>query len=203
MARRSEHSQEEIKNMVLEASEEIIQDEGFSALKVRRIAADIGYTVGSIYMVFSNMNDLNMHIKARTWKNMAESLKAQVQQPVSANSINEYALNYLDFAVNNEGLWRMLFEHQLPVGELVPSWYLRERYSVIEFFYQLLKQLNPSRSDEQIRQVAQTLIEGVQGICMQLIMQRHSKENIQVARENIKLLVDCFMRGWAKGDGNK
>lgn len=184
--------------MVLEASEEIIQDEGFSALKVRRIAADIGYTVGSIYMVFSNMNDLNMHIKARTWQNLAESLKAQVQQPVLANSINEYALNYLDFAVNNEGLWRMLFEHQLPVGEPVPSWYLRERYSVIEFFFQLLKQLNPSRSDEQIRQVAQTLIEGVQGICMQLIMQRHSKENIQVARENVKLLVDCFMRGWDK-----
>lgn len=198
MARRSEHSQEEIKNMVLEASEEIIQDEGFSALKVRRIAADIGYTVGSIYMVFSNMNDLNMHIKARTWQNLAESLKAQVQQPVLANSINEYALNYLDFSVNNEGLWRMLFEHQLPVGEPIPSWYLRERYSVIEFFYQLLKQLNPSRSDEQIRQVAQTLIEGVQGICMQLIIQRHSKENIQVARENVKLLVDCFMRGWDK-----
>lgn len=51
MARRSEHSQAEIRKMVLEAAEEIVQEDGYPALKVRKMATDIGYTVGSIYRV--------------------------------------------------------------------------------------------------------------------------------------------------------
>lgn len=181
--------------MVLEASEEIIQEQGFSALKVRKIAADIGYTVGSVYMVFANMNDLNMHIKARTWQKITLYLQAHINKPVTLVTINDFACNYLDFAVANEGLWRMLFEHQLPVGEVVPGWYLEQRYCVIELLYQLLKQLNTAHSDEQIKQAAQTLTLSVQGVCMQLVTQRQSIKNIKLARGNVILLVDCFMRG--------
>ena len=197
MARRSEHSQAEIKEMVLEAAEDIVREHGYSALKVRKIAADIGYTVGSIYMVFANMNDLNMHIKARTWQKMTLYLDSCIEQPVSLASVNDFAINYLDFSVSNEGLWRMLFEHQLALGAAVPAWYLHDRYSVIELFYQLLKQLNMRQSDEQIRQAAETLIQGMQGICMQLIMQGRSSKNTEVSRKNMALLVDCFMRGWS------
>jgi AcrR family transcriptional regulator len=197
MARRSEHSQEEIKQMVLEAAEDIVREYGYSALKVRKIAADIGYTVGSIYMVFANMNDLNMHIKARTWQKMTLYLDSRADQPVSLASVNDFASNYLDFSVSNEGLWRMLFEHQLPLGAAVPAWYLHDSYSVVELFYQLLKQLNMQYSDEHIRQAAETLIQGMQGICMQLIMQGASSKNTEVGRKNMALLVDYFMRGWS------
>ena len=197
MARRSEHSQEEIKQMVLEATEDIVREYGYSALKVRKIAADIGYTVGSIYMVFANMNDLNMHIKARTWQKMTLYMDSRADQPVSLASVNDFASNYLDFSVSNEGLWRMLFEHQLPLGAAVPAWYLHDSYSVVELFYQLLKQLNMQHSDEQLRQAAETLIQGMQGICMQLIMQGPSSKNTEVGRKNMALLVDCFIRGWS------
>ena len=53
MARRSEHTQEQIKEMVLIAAEGIVTEEGEEALTVRKIAQHIGYTVGSIYMVFT------------------------------------------------------------------------------------------------------------------------------------------------------
>ena len=124
MARRSEHSQKEIKEMVLHAAEDIVQHQGFSALKVRKIAADIGYTVGSIYMVFSNMNDLNMHIKARTWQRLALHLGRgfDEREPVSLATIEHLAIAYLDFTVLNKGLWRMLFEHQFSAKEEVPDW---------------------------------------------------------------------------------
>jgi len=49
MARRSEHSLQELKVMVLDAAEAIVIKEGFSELKVRKIAVEIGYTVGSIF----------------------------------------------------------------------------------------------------------------------------------------------------------
>ena len=201
MARRSEHSQEEIKQMVLQAAEDIVQQQGFSALKVRKIAADIGYTVGSIYMVFSNMNDLNMHIKARTWQKLALYLERNFdeREPVTVATIECVAIAYLDFTVLNKGLWCMLFEHQPPIGEVVPDWYLQETGQVLEFIYCVLKQLNTTHSDMQVRLAAQTLIKSVQGVCMQLVMQQQSIENVKAAREDVVFLVDCFIRGWING----
>ena len=198
MARRSEHSQEEIKTMVLEAAEEIVHEQGFSALKVRKIAADIGYTVGSIYMVFSNMNDLHLHIKARTWQKLFAHLQAQQQQAVTLASIEASALDYLDFTVLNKGLWCMLFEHQLPIAEVMPDWYLQETAQPIDFFEQLLKQLHSSHTEKQIQQAAQSLLQAVQGVCVHLLVKPASADNIALAKADMLFLVECFMCGFLK-----
>src|SRR5512134_2973721 len=101
MARRSEHSQEQIREMVLSADEYIIVEEGVEALTVRKIAMEIGYTVGSIYMVFANMQDLMMHVKGRT----LDMLAAELQQvPVTDDieqQISRLAAAYLGFAAEN------------------------------------------------------------------------------------------------------
>jgi AcrR family transcriptional regulator len=196
MARRSEHSREQIKQMVLNAAEEIIQEQGFSALKVRKIAADIGYTVGSIYMVFSNMNDLNMHIKARTWQKMLQHLKEVEQSKSAANNIEKLALAYLEFSVENIGLWRMLFEHQLPVGENVPDWYEQECEEVVVLLSVQLQQLASEYSDLQVQQAAQALNKAIQGVCMQSIIHKQSPAYLAEVREELVLLVDCYLRGW-------
>ncbi len=199
MARRSEHSQAEIKKMVLEAAEDIIQENGYSALKVRKIAADIGYTVGSVYMVFTNMNDLIMHIKARTLQKLQLYLQAQQKRPITTETLQNTALAYLDFAVANDGLWRMLFEHQLALGESVPSWYLQESQKVFELLYKIIRQLDELHSDEQVHQAAQVLIKSVQGIVMQLLMQNQSSAAVMASKAEVELLVQCFLRGWNNG----
>ena len=66
MARRNEHSLIELKAIVLNAAETIITEEGFAALTIRKIAMEMGYTVGSIYMVFASRAELILHINART-----------------------------------------------------------------------------------------------------------------------------------------
>lgn len=199
MARRSEHSREEIKQMVLKAAEDIVLEQGFVALKVRKVASDIGYTVGSIYMVFSSMTDLIMHIKARTWQSMVKYLEAHKQVTASTEDIDVMALAYLEFAIHNQGLWRMLFEHQLPLGSVVPDWYRQENERVIEYVSALFRQLNSVHSDEQVRQAAQILIRAMQGVCMQLLTQEQLPLNTDLAKAEMILLVDCFMRGWING----
>ena len=54
MARRSDHTREEIREMALVATEQIVSVAGFSALSARKIAKKIGYTVGSLYLLFDN-----------------------------------------------------------------------------------------------------------------------------------------------------
>ncbi len=195
MARRSEHSREQIKQLVLGAAEEIVQEQGFAALKVRKIAADIGYTVGSIYMVFSCMSDLHMQIKARTWQKLAICL-SELEAPVSAaEHIENMALAYLEFAGQNIGLWRMLFEHQLPVGESVPDEYLQACESVTALFYNQFRQL-PVVPNAQIEPAVQVFTKALQGVCMQLIMHDLTPESFDKARQELLLLVHCYLRGY-------
>jgi len=194
MARRSEHSQEEIKQMILEAAEDIVQEYGFSALKVRKIAADIGYTVGSIYMVFTGMDDLIMHIKMRTWQKLTKSIESYMATTETPVSMEAFALGYLDFVVANEGLWRMLFEHHLPIGkQAVPEGYLQAQVSVFLLADRQLKKLDNLSSDEP---AARVLVNSLQGVSMQLLMQPLSDESIAVAKLEMLLLVSCFMKAW-------
>ena len=146
------------------------------------------------------MNDCTMHRKARTWQKLLLSLQRDIgeQGAVTLTNIEQIAIAYLDFTVLNKGVWCMLFEHQLPVEEPVPDWYLQENKQVLKFVYCVLKRLNTRHSDEQVRLAAQTLIISVQGVCMQLVIQQQTIENIKAAKVNVVFLVDCFMRGWIK-----
>jgi len=199
MARRSEHSQEEIKQMILEAAEDIVQEYGFSALKVRKIAADIGYTVGSIYMVFTGMDDLIMHIKVRTWQKLERHIEGYTAAVERSDSIESFALGYLGFVVANEGLWRMLFEHHLPVGAAISEDYLQAQVSVFLLADRRLKRLDSQCLDEQVHQAARVLVNSMQGVSMQLLMQPLSDGSIAAAKLEMLLLASCFMKGWQGG----
>ena len=66
MGRRSDHSRDEIRNMAIDASAKIVETEGFKSLTARKVASKIGYTVGTLYHVFRNFDDLVIHMNART-----------------------------------------------------------------------------------------------------------------------------------------
>ena len=74
MARRSEHSREQLTEMILNAAQQIVINDGFAGLSARKIATDIGYTVGTLYIVFDNLDDIILHINARTLDEMRQRL---------------------------------------------------------------------------------------------------------------------------------
>ena len=113
MARRNEHSLDEIREMVLSAAETIIVNEGYPALTARRIAKEMGYTVGSIYMVFAGMTDLVTHIKANTVDDLIVQLQ-QLPECVPEHHIAELAKAYLQFAVQNRSEERRVGKECVP-----------------------------------------------------------------------------------------
>ncbi|MGR9013054.1 MAG: TetR/AcrR family transcriptional regulator [Gammaproteobacteria bacterium] len=191
MARRNKHSLEEIRQMVLDAAETIIINEGYSALKVRRIAMDIGYTVGSIYMVFDNMADLVIHIRANTVDNLIKQLQ-QVPCCDSEQYIVELAKAYLQFAGRNYNRWSMIFVQDAEI----PEWYqdkINRLYSQIET--QLAK-LAPDCSSLQQRQAAQAVWNGVHGVCSMSLTGKQDAKDISDVENTVVLLVESFIGGW-------
>ena len=197
MARRSEHSLEEIKAMVLDAAETLVIEEGFSALKVRTIAREIGYTVGSIYMVFTNMADLILHINARTLDAIAVQLEQmQVQDGKVDEAIETLALVYLSYASQNFNRWRTVFDYRRPTSAEIPGWYQEKIDSVFAKVEARFAQLAPELADADRKRAARALWCGVHGICALSLTEPQDKVDIKDVAATIVLLVRNFMRGW-------
>jgi len=189
MARRSEHSREEIKSMILDAAENIVRDQGFSALKIRQISADMGYTVASVYMVFANMDDLNTQIKTRTTLKILHAIAIE-------SKCLMIAMAYFEFVLKERGLCRMLLQHQT-LKKLPSETIYDEAQAELQLcFCDSLKSINSGRTELEINNASKTLMSGVQGVCLPLLMQE-SVEQTNI-KNNIELLLTCFLRGWRK-----
>ena len=199
MARRSEHSLEEIKAMVLDAAESIVIEDGFSALKARTIAREIGYTVGSIYMVFTNMADLMMHINARTLDAIAAQLEQA--QDSAVQPIEALALSYLSYADRHFNRWHTVFDARLAAGSEVPSWYQDKIDSVFAPVEARFALLAPELADADRKRAARALWCGVHGVCLLSLTEPQARADIKEIEAAIVVLVRNFMRGWVFDSG--
>lgn len=88
-----------------------------AALSARAIAKRIGYSPGTLYNVFRNLDDLLYTIQVA----LAEEALAQLRAvPAGAGGAHVRALAhcYMDFALKNRRLWNLLFQHAPPAGKM-------------------------------------------------------------------------------------
>lgn len=194
MAKRSEHTQEELKTLVLSAAETIVIEEGFSELKVRRIAAEIGYTVGSIYMVFTNMADLIMHINAKTLDAISAQLE-QAQNCSTEQSIEALVMTYLSYASHNFNRWRTVFDYALSAKTEIPDWYQEKVNSIFTPLEVRFAELAPEFSEDYRKRATRALWCSVHGICVLSLTDQDDKTHISDIEETLVLLVRNFMSG--------
>lgn len=183
--------------MILDAAETIIINESNSALTARRIAMEIGYTVGSIYMVFANMADLVMHINANTVDELTEQMR-QVPLCTPEHYIAELAKIYVEFAGRNFNRWSMIFARDSEV----PEWYQDKIKQVFSLVEAQLALLAPDCSTQQNRLAAHALWSGVHGICTLSLSRGPDAMRIKDAEDAVVLLVKSFMGGWVNGNRN-
>jgi AcrR family transcriptional regulator len=196
MARRSQHSQAQIKDMVFKAAENIVAEEGFAALKVREIAMEIGYTVGSIYMVFENMADLIMQIKGRTLDEISLQLnQVSLAQPPQQQLI-ELSKAYFYFAEKNFNRWSMIFEHRLPANQKNPDWYQEKVDAIFARIERLFLLLAPQAEPEVHKNAAQALWCGVHGVCILSLTGKTDTLTSEQIEKRVVLLAQCFIQGW-------
>lgn len=198
MARRSDHSREEIKEMVLKATESIVSEQGYSALTVRKVAMHIGYTVGSIYLVFKNLDDLILNVNARTLEQLSQRLEAVVERESSPKRcIALLGRAYLSFATDCFHRWSMIFEHRLPTEAEVPEWYRERVLAVFGLIEAQFARLSPQQDREEIELAARTLWSGVHGVCILALTGKFNVVGGKDVRRSVDSLISHYLQGWA------
>jgi AcrR family transcriptional regulator len=123
MGRRSDHTREELYEMTLKAAREIAEEAGLKGLTIRGIAGNIGYTHGTLYNLFNDLDDLILHLNGQTLDALYDSLGAV---PLTGNpqaDLLALANRYFEFTRENANLWNLLFEHHLPGYQPLPDWH--------------------------------------------------------------------------------
>jgi AcrR family transcriptional regulator len=200
MARRSEHSRDEIHAMALEAAERIVAAEGYSGLSARKVAAAIGYTVGTLYLVFENLDDLALQVNARTLDTLYERMVAQLEDCGSPpDCLQRLGQAYVRFATGNANRWSMIYELSLASDRALPDYYRDKVQRALALVEQALAPLMTGQSDDQIARAARALWGGVHGICILALTDRLDVTGPESVEELSTVLVRNFVAGLTQG----
>lgn len=199
MARRSDHSRDEIRHMALDAAEAIVSVEGYKGLSARKVATAIDYTAGTLYLVFENLDDLVLQVNGRTLDGLFEWLVARCgQADAPREKLLALANAYIAYAEAETPRWNMLFEYVAEKGDTLPDWYLHKLGKVFGLAEAALKPLDGARSEVEFQQAARVLWASVHGICMLKIRQRLDLAGGQSAEAMAYMLIDNFLRGFGE-----
>jgi AcrR family transcriptional regulator len=199
MARRSDHSREEIKEMALDAAATIVEQEGSKKLTARNVATAIGYTVGTLYLVFKNLDDLVLHLNARTLDELHDWLQERRDPATTApQQLHALAESYIDYAVSHTARWNLLFESIAGEDQNLPDWYLQRLVRLFNLIELALTPLAVHQSQEAIVQASRVLWAGVHGICTLKIRHRLDLAGGQSTEEMAAMLIDNFLDGFTK-----
>jgi AcrR family transcriptional regulator len=166
MARRNDHTREELREMALSAARRIVKSVGIQGLTTRAVARDMGYTVGTLYLIFQNLDDLVCELNAQTIADMRvrmEQATSNIQDP--AERLKTISHNYLAYALEHPNLWRLAFEHQASGEEPTPDSVTFEADQVLNHVLDALRQLLPTLSADTLPTVAAAFWSGIHGIC--------------------------------------
>ncbi|MGJ8669351.1 MAG: TetR/AcrR family transcriptional regulator [Oceanococcus sp.] len=167
MGRRNDHSREQQQEMAIAAAELLIVQEGMAGFSMRKVAKAIGYTVGQIYLLFKNQDELFIVLNERTADAVYSALRDRIDDVEdAAEAVRLAARSYIEFANRHPNRWRLLFEHRLPPGSAVPQANVRKVQRLFALIEQRLKELLPAADEHDLRVEATALWSGVHGVAV-------------------------------------
>lgn len=195
MARRSDHTREQLHDMALSASETIVSKQGVDALSTRKVAAEIGYSVGTLYQVFTNLDDLIFQLNNRTLARLQTQMLQQ-QRFDAMNRLKRYGHCYLQFAAHQPPLWQLLFEHKAAYPEQRPEQLLNNIDALFSLVKQALSELKPSEQQDKITLAANALWSAIHGITVLMLQHKLEAGQLEPSLNTVDCLINNFLAGW-------
>lgn len=165
MGRRSIHTPEQLRQLILDAAAAIIEAHGLAGLSAREIARRIGYSPGTIYNMFDNLDDVVLNVEGRVLDALDERLAAELAKGGDQTTlVMRLAQAYLAFTHERPKLWNLLFEHYMPGGTDTPPWYQEKLERLMSRVETAVAPIYPPDAVLERQRAARVLWAGVHGI---------------------------------------
>ncbi|MCB1505399.1 MAG: TetR/AcrR family transcriptional regulator [Hyphomicrobiaceae bacterium] len=195
MGRRSVHTPEELREHILNTATELISTSGLTGLSAREVARRIGYSAGTIYNVFKNLDDLILTIEERMLDELDASLNELPHDPDPRKNLLQLAEAYLAFTHKNPLRWNLLFEHHLPQGMDVPAQYQAKLDGLLSRIENALQPIANTSDEAELKRRARVLWAGVHGITSLSTAGKLSSVTTETAAPLVRDLVQTYIDG--------
>lgn len=191
LARRNDHAPDELRTLAIEAAGVIAGEEGLRGLTVRRVAERIGYAPGTLYNLFSNLDDLIVQLNGVTLSRLEQALREAAGGPSGRPTRMVDA--YFDFVERDPRLWALLFEHRLPKGATLPDWYQARLDSLVYFVASVLEPEMGGWSDTARRKAVVAMWAALHGIATLSVSSKLALVDDSTPRSLAYLVVDSIL----------
>lgn len=193
MARRSDHSRTELSRLALDAARNIVESQGLDGLTTRNIADAIGYSPGTLYNVFENLDDLIIRLNAQTLDILYRRLSDIAMTGDAGQDLRTLLASYRTFQMTQPALWTALFDYRLTDDQELPDWYLAKVDRVMSLIERALAPLFSGGEREDLENAARILWAGVHGICSLSHAGKLGTVSSQSTEDMTETLVACFV----------
>ena len=199
MGRRSDHSREELRTLIVDAALNLVQQQGAAKVTARQIAQAIGYTPGMLYSIFTNLQDIFLHVNQMGVQTLLSMcLDAQRTSKTPADAICAMGLAYLAFADKYTHQFDLMFSRQTQASaeQHSPAVLSNQINSLFELVEHELRQLDRSATDERIKLAARALWSGVHGTAALRLSDQLYLDRPQADQKIVVTLIEGFLESW-------
>lgn len=186
---------------LIEAAEASLAAHGLKSLTARDLAKQVGCSVGAIYNVFEDIDELVIAVNSRTLARLDRSIAAF--EPSSGMDAQEclvaLAQAYCRFAIANTNLWTALFEHGERINRDIPDWHLDEHVQLIRHIVKSLEKLYPTRAQDELWQLAGLMFSAVHGVVSLGLQGFFFAVPADALEKQVALLVNAALEGLKAG----
>ena len=117
-AERREREREEMKNLILQTAMRLFLDEGYDKVSMRRIADEIEYSPGTIYLYFRDKDEIMYALHSIAFGKFHQALAAMGTDKDPYQRLMEGGRGYVDFALANPELYELMFIMRAPARSI-------------------------------------------------------------------------------------
>lgn len=194
-----------LKDTLITLAERAIEQHGLAGIKARELAAEAGCSVGAIYNIFADLDDLILTVNDRTLSLIRTELEGSMGTSLAeprergAEAAVAYlvrlALGYLHFATAHAQRWRALFDHRLAAGRDLPDWYVEQRQNTFSLIEAPLRLLRPDLEPEQCKLLARSMFSAVHGMVSLGLEEKIGDISVPELEQQITTIVIALGRG--------
>ncbi len=118
----------EVREQALAAAGALLAEEGLKGMQARTIASRAGLSVGSIYKLFGDIDDLIRELNYQTYQDIADHhqaalAKADLPEEAVHDRLMVLARAYIEFVVSQSARWSALLTFNARHGATLPKEY--------------------------------------------------------------------------------
>ena len=167
MARRNEHSKEELQRLTLKAVKDFLTLYPPQEMSLRKIAKLIGYAPATVINSFGSYGELLLAANAETLDELhtlsAVAIRDESNPQIALRKLSRV---YLAYARKYPYRWHLAFEHRIPDQKVLPEWQRSRIDRLFALFTEQLSRTGARKNLQDIHIASRVVWAGVHGICL-------------------------------------